>query len=275
MHVDTSQPSFGLASQRSRRERMTVAHQHDDIEFNFAPTPMNYRIDGTLVEIPANRMAAFWAARPHQLIDDAPDDWVQWMTVPLGLFLTWTAPKGMTSRLLRGEVLLLDGADAAASPLARLEQWGNDLADGTPWSEGTVRLELEAFVRRLTFESLVGVLPLPGTETAERASPLAGRMAAFIAEHSAEPIAVADVARAVHVHPGHAMTAFRREVGTTIGSYLTQCRVAHAQRLLLTSTLAVQEIGATVGFQSVSQFYDRFRAACGTTPAAYRRSHTS
>ncbi len=275
MHVDTSQPSFGLASQRSHRGRMTVAHQHDDIEFNFAPTPMSYRIDGTLVEIPANRMAAFWAARPHQLIDDAPDDWVQWMTVPLGLFLTWTAPTGVTSRLLRGEVLLLDGADAATSPLARLEQWQNDLADGTPWSQGTVRLELEAFVRRLTFESLVGVLPSPGSEAADRASPLAGLMAAFIAEHSAEPIAVADVARAVHVHPGYAMTAFRRDVGTTIGSYLTQCRVAHAQRLLLTSTLAVQEIGATVGFQSVSQFYDRFRAACGTTPAAYRRSHAS
>jgi AraC-like DNA-binding protein len=98
-------------------------------------------------------------------------------------------------------------------------------------------------------------------------------MAQFIASHSSEPITVADVALAVHLHPGYAMTAFRRLVGTTIGSYLTQCRVAHAQRLLITSPLPVQEIGLRAGFQSVSQFYDRFSGACGTTPGAYRRAH--
>lgn len=98
-------------------------------------------------------------------------------------------------------------------------------------------------------------------------------MAAYIAAHSADAMTVADAARAVHVHLGYAMTVFRRAVGTTIGSYLTQCRVARAQRLLITSPLPAQEIGSSVGFQSISQFYDRFGAACGTTSAAYRRRH--
>lgn len=273
MHVDSSQPSFGLASQRSRRARMTVAHQHDDVEFNFAPTDLHYRIDGTFVEMPAHRLTAFWAARPHQLIDDAPDDWVHWLTVPLGLLLSWTVVDGFVSSLLGGEVLVLTDDVLGSDPLGRISQWSLDLATGDPWSEGTVRLELEAFLRRVSFDPLHAARTPERSAVDPRRSALAGRMAAYIAAHSAEAITVADVAAAVHVHPGYAMTAFRRGVGTTIGSYLSQCRVAHAQRLLLTSDLKVQEIGAEVGFQSVSQFYDRFGSACGVAPGAYRRAH--
>jgi AraC-like DNA-binding protein len=274
MQIDTSQPSFGLASQRSSRARMIVAHQHDDIEFNFAPTAMSYRIDGAVVHIPANRLVAFWAARPHQLIDDAPDDWVRWLTVPLSLLLSWSIPDGLAASLLRGEVVLAaDGPFGAAAP-EKLRQWSTDLTSASAWTEHTVRLELEAYLRRLSFSPLDETRTAIDSSSPARSARLAGTMAAFIAAHSAEPIGVADVARAVHVHPGYAMTAFRRSVGTTIGSYLTQCRVAHAQRLLITTSLPVQGIGLSVGFQSVSQFYDRFGLACGTTPAAYRRVHS-
>ncbi|MCY7413316.1 MAG: helix-turn-helix domain-containing protein [Salinibacterium sp.] len=273
MHIDSSRPSFGLASERSHRARMAIAHQHDDIEFNFAPTAMSYRIDGTIIEIPPKRLTAFWAARPHQLVDDAPDDWVHWLTVPLGLFVSWTAPGLLVASLLRGEVVVLTDDPLGAPPINRLEQWSSDLRSGTAWSETTVRLELEAYLRRLSFAPLSAAEPRTESGVSARPSRLAGEMAAYIAAHSDEPIAVADVARAVHVHPGYAMTVFRRAVGTTIGSYLTQCRVAHAQRLLITSALPVREIGLSIGFQSVSQFYDRFGAACGTSPGLYRRKH--
>ncbi len=274
MHVDSSRPSFGLASERSHRARMTIAHQHDDIEFNFAPTAMRYRIDGTVVEIPAQRLVAFWAARPHQLVDDAPDDWVHWLTIPLGLFLSLTSSESLVASLLRGEVVTLTDDPLGAPPLNRLEQWAADLRHGSAWSEATVRLELEAYLRRLNFAPLDASAARGDSGKSMRPSRLAGQMAAYIAANSADAITVADVARAVHVHPGYAMTAFRRAVGTTIGSYLSQCRVANAQRLLITSTLPVKEIGLSVGFQSISQFYDRFGAACGTAPGAYRRNHT-
>jgi len=253
---------------------MTIAHQHDDIEFNFAPTAMRYRIDGTVVEIPAQRLVAFWAARPHQLIDDAPDEWVHWLTVPLGLFMSLTSSEPLIASLLRGEVVAMTDDSLGAPALNRLEQWSADLHTGSAWSEATVRLELEAYLRRLNFARLDDSTARGDWGKAMRPSRLAGQMAAYIAAHSADAMTVAAVAGAVHVHPGYAMTVFRRAVGTTIGSYLTQCRVAHAQRLLITSTLPVKEIGLSVGFQSISQFYDRFGAACGTTPGAYRRHHT-
>ena len=52
--------------------------------------------------------------------------------------------------------------------------------------------------------------------------------------------------------------------------YLAQHRVAHAQRLLLTTDASVAAIGLDCGFGSASQFYAVFKRACGVAPGAYR-----
>ena len=49
------------------------------------------------------------------------------------------------------------------------------------------------------------------------------------------------------------------------------CRVAEAQRLLLTTSLRITEIADAAGFGSLSSFYQRMSAACGMTPREYRR----
>ena len=98
-------------------------------------------------------------------------------------------------------------------------------------------------------------------------------MAAFVATRSADQISIADVAASAHLAPSYAMALFKRTVGISIGSYLAQCRVAQAQRLLLTTRRSVGDIAMAAGFGSHSQFHERFRAACGTTPAAYRRGN--
>ena len=67
------------------------------------------------------------------------------------------------------------------------------------------------------------------------------------------------------------MSVFRGALGVTIGDYLAQCRVAVAQHLLLTTDRSVPDIGFAAGFQSQSQFYDRFARWCDQPPATYRR----
>jgi AraC family transcriptional regulator, melibiose operon regulatory protein len=96
-------------------------------------------------------------------------------------------------------------------------------------------------------------------------------MAAFLATRFRDPIRVADVAAVAHRHPSSAMESFRAALGVTIGAYLTRCRVAEAQRLLITTDAAVGEVGAAAGFGSQSAFYDAFTRATGRSPAAYRR----
>ena len=90
-------------------------------------------------------------------------------------------------------------------------------------------------------------------------------------DHHRSPIAVADIAACVHLTPSHAMTVFRRTAGVTLGDYVTMCRVAEAQRLLLTTSMTVTEIAEEAGFGSLSSFYEHVSAACGVTPREYRR----
>ncbi len=96
-------------------------------------------------------------------------------------------------------------------------------------------------------------------------------MAGLIAERYAEPLRIEQIAAAVALHPHYAMQLFRRSFGVSIGVYLTQQRIAHAQRLLATTEQSILMIAFEVGFASASRFYAAFQAHCRLTPRAYRQ----
>ena len=98
------------------------------------------------------------------------------------------------------------------------------------------------------------------------------RMASFIADHYTEPLPIARIAREVHLHPNYAMSLFRNNYAISIVDYITQYRIAHAQRLLVTTELNVSQIAIESGFGSVSRFYTAFKAACEQSPGEYRAS---
>ena len=259
--------SFGLACWRGAPPAMTVAHRHDDLEFNVSRDELDYLVDGRAVRIPPRTLAVFWAARPHQLVTDASRGLVSWLTVPLGVALGWRLPGGLLPRLLAGGFVLL--RERAGLELdARVGVWAAELAADSE-SHRAASAEIEGFARR------VAVAAGDASASAEAAvSPIradAAAMAAFVSAHAADDLRVDDVARHVHLAPQHAMTVFRRALGITIGEYLAQCRVARAQHLLLSTDLPVPEVGHASGFRSQSQFYARFRERCGEPPAAYRR----
>ncbi len=257
--------SYGFDCRRDRPVRMNTAHQHDDIELNIASERLEYLVDGVAHEVPAGDVACFWAARPHQLVSERPPESFYWMTVPLSLALSWSLPEAFLRSMLQGEFIVVEQAAAGFS------RWAEDLS-GASGDDGriTAELEVHALLRRIAAVS-------PTTRTGRTTSSTlgaerAGLMASFIAANATSDIRVEDVARAVHLHPNYAMALFKSAIGKSIGQYLTQCRVAHAQRLLLTTRHGIQGIGAMAGFQSLSQFHERFKQACGSTPAAYRRA---
>jgi len=269
--------SFGLASERARPTVMTIAHRHDDIELNYAPSAIDYLIDGIRTTIPARTVVAFWAARPHQLLSETAPLWLHWLTVPLSDLLSFGLPGRLTSALLRGELVSLH--DNGRRPVEeRLLQWTEDLALGTAERRVIVTLEVHAFLRRAasTASTVSAADQRPEVLDDSRGAvglSHAAIMAEFIAANAASAITVSDVARAAHLHPNHAMTVFRRSIGITIGDYLALSRVAHAQRLLITTAQPVSSVAQAAGFRSASQFYDRFGRACGMSPAAYRQVH--
>ncbi|MCT2085694.1 helix-turn-helix domain-containing protein [Microbacterium enclense] len=268
--MDATMPTFDLACWRGAVPRMSVAHSHDDLEFNSAPVELEYLVDGRRVVIPAGALAVFWAARPHQLVRDSGGSELAWLTVPLAEVRGWRLPGAFLARMFAGEVAV---AERAVGPLAladRVESWSSELGAAHPLRRAAVG-EVQAFVLRAAHATATpaSVETRGGGLRADVAD-----MAAWIARHAADDVSVAEVAAHVHLHPNHAMSVFRAALGVTIGEYLAQCRIARARELLLTTDAAIADIAASAGFGSLSQFYARFRDHTGEAPAAYRRRHS-
>jgi AraC family transcriptional activator of pobA len=103
--------------------------------------------------------------------------------------------------------------------------------------------------------------------------PVLQQVFAFIEEHYAEPISLREVAAAVHLSPGHVTTLIGRRTGRTVVGWIAERRMAEARRLLAETDDSAEAVGARVGYGDPAYFSRRFRAAHGTTPAAWRRVH--
>lgn len=88
----------------------------------------------------------------------------------------------------------------------------------------------------------------------------------------ADPLTVADLARAAGLSPAHFSRAFRRAFGESPHAYLLTRRLERAAVLLRNTDRSVAEICMTVGLSSVGSFTTSFVRMYGTTPTAYRAS---
>ena len=95
------------------------------------------------------------------------------------------------------------------------------------------------------------------------------RAIAFIDEHAARDISVADVAAAAHVTIRAVQIAFRRHYGTTPAGYLRRVRLDRARQDLLAANPARESVTAVAyrwGFASPGQFTAAYQQAYGVTP---------
>ena len=99
----------------------------------------------------------------------------------------------------------------------------------------------------------------------------ADQLACYIAQNYHEPLTAEGIAKASGLHPNYAMNLFRQAFGTTMSDFITEHRLSHAQRLLLTTSDSVAEIAFDAGFQSLSRFNEAFKRSCGCSPREYRK----
>lgn len=272
-----SRERYGFACWTGSARAMTSAHAHDEVELNLSEAgPLHYLIGGRVQTLPAGRLGLFWGSTPHQLIGVDPDARLIWMTIPLTTFLSWKLPTPLLGPLFRNEIVSAP-ADHDHHRLhdqdldrAMMLRWAAELGR-SPGHTEIIELEARATLHRLA----LGLAPAGADHDHPGPARFAGTpvavMAGFLSRSFRDPIQVADVAAAAHLSPQHAMEVFHRTIGLTIGGYLLQCRIAEAQRLLLTTDAAVTRIALESGFGSLSRFHAAFKAATGTTPARYRR----
>lgn len=85
-----------------------------------------------------------------------------------------------------------------------------------------------------------------------------------------EQLRVADVAKAVGVHPVHLARAFRRQYGIPIGTYARGLRIDWAAGRLRNCDDSIAQIALDAGFFDQSHFTRTFKRQFGATPLAYR-----
>lgn len=272
-------PSHGFRSLEVPRLIMDRPHRHNDVELNFVEAgTLAYLLGGETVLFEADNLYVFWAAMPHQIIHAAPETAHRVLTIPLPDFLRLNLPAPMVRALLNGRALVDVEQHGAALNRLQFQRWHDYLSRNSHDCARIVLLEVEACLRRLAMAHAANPAPV-----AARVAPSTGNtgglqhvqtMVAFISDHYRDALTVDDIAQAAGVHPNYAMQLFRKHVDMTLVEYLTQYRIAHAQRRLLTTDAPVIDVALACGFNSLSRFYAAFRTICGQSPLAYRQSVT-
>jgi AraC family transcriptional regulator len=98
------------------------------------------------------------------------------------------------------------------------------------------------------------------------------RVLAYIEEHLAEDISVADLAGVACLSVFHFTRAFAAATGLPPHRYVSRRRLESAKAMIAAGRVSLGEIALDCRFSSQSSFTRAFRRATGMTPAEYRRA---
>ena len=87
-------------------------------------------------------------------------------------------------------------------------------------------------------------------------------------------LSVSQVAYVLGLSEGHLSHLFKKETGSTVGSYLTRCRIQMAMGLLRKGKMKVYEIAEACGYRVITYFSGTFKKLVGMTPSEYQNQVT-
>jgi len=106
----------------------------------------------------------------------------------------------------------------------------------------------------------------------QAARPVLADLQGWLADHLADDLSVAAMARQTGMSVRTFARAFRAEVGETPAAYVARLRVEAARRWLEDGGRSIPEIARTNGFGTVETMYRVFQRAVGVPPGEYRRT---
>jgi DNA-binding response OmpR family regulator len=92
----------------------------------------------------------------------------------------------------------------------------------------------------------------------------------YIGAHLAELSPVPELARRLGMHEKRLLTLFRDHLGMTVSGFISEERLRQGARLLVETSMSIQDIALTVGFSNPGNFATAFRSRHGQSPLAYR-----
>lgn len=266
------EPSLGFRVWKtSDTVAMPMPHTHADVEVNYlVEGSLSYLHGGTRVLLEAQQFAVLWAGIPHRTLPPGVKGWGIWIYIPLTSILQWQLRPELVERLLTGEVLI---APRDETDLSLLPRWHEDYLSEEPLRHRALALEVEArFIRISLALEPAADRSQPPRPPARSPHEKVNLITDFLARNYQEQLTVKVVAAAGDLHPNYLMRLFKQHTRLSVWEYVTRLRLAHAQRLLLTTDASVAAIAFQSGFGSLGGLYRAFlRYAPGSRPLDYRR----
>jgi AraC-like DNA-binding protein len=263
---------YGLTCEKWVTQLMNRFDQHNEIELNFFPSgSCTYLLYDKIVRIPSRRLTIFWGLTPHQIIDFQDTCQYYVCTIPLSLFLNWEVPSQMVDNLFAGQMLYDPIETRADYDEYLFKQWLHDMNSSQTYEPSLT--EMKARVIRLgqNYSQIAESRHLEG-HIHHSESKTVAQIALFIAQNYMHPIKTMDIAKHVGLHPDYANSIFKKAFGVSLHQHVTNERINHAQRMLLTTDNPITDIAWSCGFNTISRFNSAFLKLNGCTPREYRKS---
>lgn len=79
-----------------------------------------------------------------------------------------------------------------------------------------------------------------------------------------------ELAQQLDMSSEHLSRQIKQQFNKTFTELLTEMRLLHAEQLLLSTQMTIQDIAESVGFSNITYFYQKFNKKHGVTPIVYR-----
>ena len=94
----------------------------------------------------------------------------------------------------------------------------------------------------------------------------------FILKNYNQKISISALAERFYMSPYQIEQLFKEKFGTTIKNYLMTLRIKNACKLLKNTSMSVNEISISIGYDDYSYFSKIFKKAIGVSPSDYRNN---
>ena len=139
-------------------------------------------------------------------------------------------------------------------------------------------LSLESLNNAVTFKELVAAASdfvesatsSISSEIYSGQSEVISKALLFIYSNYMNRLSLTDIAKAIHINSSYLSALFKKEMGSTITSYIQNLRLEKATKKLSNTNLSVTEISLACGFENPSYFTKLYKEKYGKTPRQHR-----
>jgi AraC-like DNA-binding protein len=92
----------------------------------------------------------------------------------------------------------------------------------------------------------------------------------YIRQHPGLPHRVSDLAARAGLSPRYFTAKFKEQIGQSVQSYITRCRMERARHLLTHAGMSVSEVAGALGYHDIFYFSRQFKQHTGKSPSEVR-----